>query len=71
MILSLATVAISTMSPLSHPRHFQRQEQLDMVRRLLGWTAPKLAEKIRAGLSSLDDLVTGNSSSSTRISPAD
>jgi hypothetical protein len=45
------------MSPLSHPRRFQRLEQLDLVRRLLGWTAPELAGKIRAGLSSLDDLV--------------
>jgi hypothetical protein len=30
-----------------------------MVRRLLGWTAPELARKIRADLSSLDDLVAG------------
>jgi hypothetical protein len=47
------------MSSLSHPRRFQRQEQLDSVRRLLGWTAPELAGKIRAGSSSLNDLVAG------------
>jgi hypothetical protein len=29
------------------------------VRRLLGWTAPELAGKIRAGSSSLNDLVVG------------
>jgi hypothetical protein len=56
-ILSLASAAISTMSPLSHPRHFQQQEQLDLVRHLLGWTVLELARKIRAGLSSLDDVV--------------
>jgi hypothetical protein len=47
------------MSPLRHPRRFQRQEQLDVVRRLLGWTTPELASKIRAGSSSLNDLVVG------------
>jgi hypothetical protein len=47
------------MSPLSHPRRFQRQEQLDLVHRLLGWTVPEHARKIQAGSSSLDDLVTG------------
>jgi hypothetical protein len=30
-----------------------------MVHRLLGWTAPELAGKIRAGSSSLNDLVVG------------
>jgi hypothetical protein len=29
------------------------------VRHLLGWTTPELAEKIRAGSSSLNDLVVG------------
>jgi hypothetical protein len=47
------------MSPLSHPRRFQHQEQLDVVRRLLGWTTPELTGKIQAGSSSLNDLVTG------------
>jgi len=57
--LSLAFPVISTMSSLGHPRRFQRQAQLDVVRRLLGWTAPELAGGIRAGSSSLDDLVAG------------
>jgi hypothetical protein len=48
------------MSPLSHPRRFQRQEQLDLVRHLLGWTTLELAGKIRAGSSSLNDLVAGD-----------
>jgi hypothetical protein len=47
------------MSSLSHPRRFQRQEQLDSVRRLLGWTTPELAGKIRVGSSSLNELVVG------------
>jgi hypothetical protein len=46
------------MSLLSHPRCFQQQEQLDAVHRLLGWTTPELSRKIRAGSSSLNDLVT-------------
>jgi hypothetical protein len=47
------------MSPLSHPCRFQCSEQLDAVRRLLGWTTPELAWKIRVGSSSLNDLVAG------------
>jgi hypothetical protein len=47
------------MSPLSHPRRFQHQEQLNSVRHLLGWTTPELAGKIQAGSSSLNDLVAG------------
>jgi hypothetical protein len=58
-ILSLASAAISTMSPLSHPRCFQHQEQLDSVRRLLGWTALEFIGKIQAGSSSLNDLLIG------------
>jgi hypothetical protein len=45
------------MSPLSHPRCFLRQEQLDAVRCLLGWTTPEHARKIQACSSSLNDLV--------------
>jgi hypothetical protein len=47
------------MSPHSHPCRFQRPDQLDAVRRLLGWTTLELSRKIRAGSSSLEDLVTG------------
>ena len=58
-ILSLASAAIFDMSSLSHPRRYQRQAQLDVVRRFLGWTMLELARKIRSGSSSLDDLVAG------------
>jgi hypothetical protein len=44
------------MSSLPFPRRFQSQAQLDSVWRLLGWTAPVLAGKIRAGRIPLDDL---------------
>jgi hypothetical protein len=47
------------MSSLPFPRRFQSQAQLDLVRRLLGWTAPALAGKIRAGRIPLDDLAAG------------
>jgi hypothetical protein len=47
------------MSLLHQPHRFQRQGQLDAVRRLLGWTTLELAGKIRAGLSSLNNLVPG------------
>jgi hypothetical protein len=44
------------MSSLPFPRRFQSQVQLDAVRRLLGWTAPAQAGKVRAGRIPLDDL---------------
>jgi hypothetical protein len=47
------------MSSLSFPRHFQSQTQLDLVRRLFGWTAPERAGKIRAGKIPLCDLAAG------------
>jgi hypothetical protein len=47
------------MSSLPFPPRFQSQAQLDSVRRLLGWTAPALAGKIRAGKIPLDDLAAG------------
>jgi hypothetical protein len=48
------------MSSLPFPRRFQSQAQLDLVRRLLGWTAPALAGNIRAGRIPLDDLAAGD-----------
>jgi hypothetical protein len=56
------SLAISTsiaMSSLLFPRRFQSQTQLDSVRRLLGWSAPAQAEKIRAGKIPLCDLAAG------------
>jgi hypothetical protein len=47
------------MSTLPFSRRFQSQTQLDLVRRLLGWTAPEHAGKIRAGKIPLRDLAAG------------
>jgi len=37
------------MASLSRPRHFQAEWELELVRRVLGWTSPELVERIRAG----------------------
>jgi hypothetical protein len=58
-ILPLAPAAIAAMSSLRHPCRFQHQDQQDVVRRLLGWTTLEFSRKIRAGSSSLNDLVAG------------
>jgi hypothetical protein len=34
------------MAMLVHPEHFQTEEALDTVRRLLGWGTPALAGRI-------------------------
>jgi hypothetical protein len=47
------------MSSLPFPRRFQSQAQLNSVRRLLGWSMPALAGKIRAGKIPLHDLAAG------------
>jgi hypothetical protein len=47
------------MSSLPFPRRFQSQTQLDLVRRLMGWTAPEHAGKIRTGKIPLRDLAAG------------
>jgi hypothetical protein len=47
------------MASLPFPRCFQSQDQLDAVRRLLGWTAPAYAGKVRAGKIPLRDLAAG------------
>jgi len=46
------------MASLGRPRRTGGQK-LDSVRRLLGWTSPKLAGRIRAGSSPLGDLRPG------------
>jgi hypothetical protein len=56
---SLATSTTIAMSSLPLPRRFQSEAQLNSVRRLLGWTAPALAGKIRAGKIPLRDLAAG------------
>jgi hypothetical protein len=37
------------MASLVCPERFQTEEALDMVRRLLGWSEPAFAGRIRAG----------------------
>jgi hypothetical protein len=39
-----------TMASLGHPDRFQSEEALNLVRGLLGWSAPGLAGRIRAGV---------------------
>jgi hypothetical protein len=46
------------MSSLRHPHRFQREIQLDSVRRLLGSTTPELVGRIRAGKIPLNNLAT-------------
>jgi hypothetical protein len=47
------------MASLAHPDRFQTEATLNLVRDLLGWSAPGLAERIRAGAAPLSDLVAG------------
>src|SRR5579859_3023167 len=47
------------MAPLPYPHRLQSVEQLNAVRRLLGWATPERAGMVRAGSSSLSDLVAG------------
>jgi hypothetical protein len=56
LLLSAAAV---TMASLVRPEHFQTEEALDMVRRLLGWSTPAFAGRIRAGTTPLGDLAVG------------
>jgi hypothetical protein len=47
------------MALLGHPEHFQSKGALNLVRNLLGWSAPVLAGRIHAGATPLGDLATG------------
>ena len=47
------------MASLVRPRRFQNEAELNMVRRLLGWSAQETAWGIRAGLVPLSDLRAG------------
>jgi hypothetical protein len=47
------------MASLGHPDRFQAEEELNLVRGLLGWSAPGLAGRIRAGAVPLGDLAAG------------
>jgi hypothetical protein len=56
LLLSAAVVA---MASLVHPERFQSEGALNLVRNMLGWSAPAFAERIHAGATHLDDLVAG------------
>jgi hypothetical protein len=45
----LLCAAVVAMASLVHPERFQSEGALNLVRNLLGWSAPALAERIRAG----------------------
>jgi hypothetical protein len=47
------------MTLLGHPDRFQSEEALNLVRDLLGWSAPGLARRIRVGAVPLGDLAAG------------
>jgi hypothetical protein len=54
-----ARSAAHAMASLGHPDRFQSEEALHLVRDLLGWSAPGLAGRIRAGAAPLGDLAAG------------
>jgi hypothetical protein len=59
-VLLLHTCAtVDAMTSLGQPDRFQTEATLDVVRNLLGWGAPALARRIRAGAVPLGDLAVG------------
>jgi hypothetical protein len=57
-LLRTRTAALA-MASLGHPDRFQFEEALNLVRGLLGWSAPGLVGRIRVGAAPLGDLATG------------
>jgi hypothetical protein len=47
------------MTSLGHPDRLQSEVALNLVRGLLGWSAPRLARRIRAGVAPLGNLAAG------------
>jgi hypothetical protein len=47
------------MASLVHPEHYQTERRLGTVHRLLGWSGPAHAWRIRAGANPLGDLAAG------------
>jgi hypothetical protein len=47
------------MASLVHPECFQSEGALNLVRNLLGWSAPAFTGRIRAGATPLGDLIAG------------
>jgi hypothetical protein len=58
-LLLYTRVAADTMTLLGHPDRFQSEEALNLVRGLLGWSAPGLTERIHAGAVPLGNLAAG------------
>jgi hypothetical protein len=54
-----ARAAALAMASLGHPDRFQSEEALHLVCGLLGWSAPGLTRRIRAGAAPLSDLAAG------------
>jgi hypothetical protein len=54
-----AHAATHAMASLGHPCRFLAEEELNLVRGLLGWSAPGLVGRIRAGATPLGDLAAG------------
>jgi hypothetical protein len=55
----LLSAAVVTMASLVHPERFQSEGALNLVRNLLGWSAPAFVERIRAGATPLGNLAAG------------
>jgi hypothetical protein len=55
----LLCAAVVAMASLVHPEHFQSEGALNLVRNLLGWSAPALAGRIYVGATPLGDLAAG------------
>jgi hypothetical protein len=57
-VLLLFAVVVA-MASLVHPERFQSEGALNLVRNLLGWSAPAVVGRIRAGATPLGDLTAG------------
>jgi hypothetical protein len=55
----LLSAAVAAMASLVHPECFQSEGALNLVRNLLGWSAPAFAGRICAGAAPLGDLAAG------------
>jgi hypothetical protein len=58
-LLLCARAAADAMTSLCHLECFQSKGALNLVRNLLGWSAPVHAGRIRAGATPLGDLAAG------------
>jgi hypothetical protein len=58
-LLLYTSATDDSMASLGHPERFQSEGALNLVRNLLGWSAPVHIERIRAGATPLGDLAAG------------